>query len=79
MINPRWLELPLSRTIFYGPKDVQAIEVRLYLEFLYTQLGKKLFIQFTVWVFHVCLSIYMCASFPFGFEGGMCNLIVLWT
>ena len=29
MINPQWLELPMSRTIFYGPKDVRAIEVRL--------------------------------------------------
>ena len=32
MINPQWLELPMSRTIFYGPKDVRAIEVRLYSE-----------------------------------------------
>ena len=31
MINPQWLELPMSRTNFHGPKDVQAIEVRLYL------------------------------------------------
>ena len=31
MINPQWLELPMSRTIFYGPKDVRAIEVRLYI------------------------------------------------
>ena len=30
MINPQWLELPMSRTIFYGPNDVRAIEVRLY-------------------------------------------------
>ena len=30
MINPQWRELPMSRTIFYGPKDVRAIEVRLY-------------------------------------------------
>ena len=30
MINPKWLELPMSRTIFYGPKVVRAIEVRLY-------------------------------------------------
>ena len=29
MNNPQWLELPMSRTIFYGPKDVRAIEVRL--------------------------------------------------
>ena len=29
MINPQWLELPMSRTNFHGPKDVWAIEVRL--------------------------------------------------
>ena len=33
MINPHWLELPMSRTIFYGRKDVRAIEVRLYYNF----------------------------------------------
>ena len=27
MINHKWLELPMSRTNFLGPKDVQAIEV----------------------------------------------------
>ena len=31
MINRHWLELPMSRTIFYGPKDVRAIEVRLHI------------------------------------------------
>ena len=30
MINPQWLELPMSRTNFHGPKDVRATEVRLY-------------------------------------------------
>ena len=30
MINPQWLELPMPRTNFHGPKDVRAIEVRLY-------------------------------------------------
>ena len=30
VINPQWLELPMSRTNFYGPEDVRAIEVRLY-------------------------------------------------
>ena len=28
MINPQWLELPMSQTIFHGPKDVRAIEIR---------------------------------------------------
>ena len=32
MINPQWLELPMSRTHFHDPKDVRAIEVRLYIE-----------------------------------------------
>ena len=30
IINPLWLEPLMSRTIFYGPKDVRAIEIRLY-------------------------------------------------
>ena len=29
-INPQWLELPISRTNFHGPKEVWAIEVLLY-------------------------------------------------
>ena len=29
MINPKRLELPMSRTNFHGPKDVLVIEVRL--------------------------------------------------
>ena len=32
MINPQWLELPMSRTNFHGPEDVRAIDVRLYIE-----------------------------------------------
>ena len=36
MINPQWLELPMSRTNFHGPKDVRAIEVRLYLDIIST-------------------------------------------
>ena len=31
MINPQWLELPMSRITFYGPKGVRVIEVRLYI------------------------------------------------
>ena len=30
IIYPQWLELPNSRTIFNGPEDVRANEVRLY-------------------------------------------------
>ena len=32
MINPQWLELPMSRTNFYGPKDVRVTEVDCVLE-----------------------------------------------
>ena len=35
MIKPQWLELPMSRTNFHGPKDTRAIEVRLYIFLLY--------------------------------------------
>ena len=40
-------------------------------------LGKELFIRFTVHAFRELLSIYVCTSFPFGFEGGMWDLIVI--
>ena len=40
IINPHWLELPLSRTNFQGPKGVPAIEVRLYLEALFNNLTR---------------------------------------
>ena len=30
LINPQWLELPLSRANFHSPKGARAIEVRLY-------------------------------------------------
>ena len=30
MINHQWLELPISRTIFRGPKDFRAIDVQMY-------------------------------------------------
>ena len=30
VINPQWLELPISRTNFRGPKDIRAIEVQMY-------------------------------------------------
>ena len=32
MINPHWLELPMSQINFHGPKDVRATEVLLYLK-----------------------------------------------
>ena len=35
VINPQWLELPMSQTVFHGPKDVRAIEVRLYTVYHY--------------------------------------------
>ena len=38
--------------------------------------GKELFIQFTASAFRKLLSIYVFSCFPFGFEGGMWNLIV---
>ena len=30
MINSQWLELPISRKNIPGPKDIRAIEIRLY-------------------------------------------------
>ena len=39
MIKPQWLELPISRTNFHGPKDVRAIEVRLHYQNLPADMG----------------------------------------
>ena len=38
--------------------------------------GKELFIRFTVHVFRERLSICVCPSFPFGFEGGMWDVLI---
>ena len=32
MINPHWLELAMNSINFYGPKDVRAIEIGLYVK-----------------------------------------------
>ena len=39
--------------------------------------GKELFIRFSAHVFRVRLSDGRCTSFPFSFQGGMWDLIVL--
>ena len=48
MINSQWLELLMSRTIFWGPKDVRAIEVRLYLNSV--DWAIKLQLKYMLWV-----------------------------
>ena len=56
MINPQWLELPMSRKNFHGPKDVRAIEVRLYLfAHLFIHLFSKVD-KNTTQLFHSCLK-----------------------
>ena len=32
MIDPQWLELPMSRTNYSGPKDGRVIEIRQYIK-----------------------------------------------
>ena len=39
--------------------------------------GKELFIRLNLRVSRERLSVFMCDSFPFGFEDGLWNLIVL--
>ena len=39
--------------------------------------GKELFIRSTVRVFREHLSVYLCPSFPSGFEAGVLDLIIL--
>ena len=42
MINPQWLEQLISQTNFHGPKDVRAIEVRLYFILLPIDMSEQL-------------------------------------
>ena len=46
MINLHRLELPMTRTIFHGPKGVRAIEVRLYMD-LVNYIDNGRIMQFT--------------------------------
>ena len=57
MNNPQWLELPISRTKFYGPKDVRAIKVRLYIIPFH---GFARWTWFYVWhhLFHLIYSLW---------------------
>ena len=47
MINPQWLEQPIYRTIFHGPKAVRAIEVRLYIHLYCIQKSLRLLNRLT--------------------------------
>ena len=49
IINPQWLEPPMSRTIYYGPKDVRAIEVRLYPKHTFLDVLNKMFLVHNFW------------------------------
>ena len=48
----------MSRTIFYGPKDVRAIEVRLYIVFSFS-LQKKVLTPHTNVVLHCLHSAFV--------------------
>ena len=70
IINPQYLEPPLSRTIFYGPKDVRAIEVRLYQvawgkKGLFGLLSKQSFVAHTLF-FSKTICLFLWLKFPFG-------------
>ena len=56
MINPQWLELPMSRTNFHGPKDVRALEVRLSF-YLFSISHSSFFIY--LFIFFVIFNVYL--------------------
>ena len=61
--NPQWFEFPISRTNFHGPKDVWAIEVRLFIYKMlicqtYDFLEKHGFLKFEILVIsHSAISV----------------------
>ena len=59
MINTQWLKLPISRTIFHGPKWVRAIEVRLYIVQMQVYLTDGVFLEFSGRTFQQTISIPM--------------------
>ena len=69
MINPQWLELPMSRKNFHGPKDVNAIEVRLYMGMAASLLNEPwLFVQILT-PFNCRLHMKFEKKWPRGFRG----------
>ena len=50
MIKSHWLELPISRTNFHGPKDVRGIEVWLYFKGIFTVIF--LFLNIATYTFY---------------------------
>ena len=75
IIHPGWLELPLARTIFHGPKSVWAIGVIVYTTLKMWRQGPSIYslsylTWLLLWIFYVfvlscvcyvlCASVYMC-------------------
>ena len=72
MINPQWLELPMSQTNFHGPKDVWAIEVRLYIRTVSACLDAWLCDQKLPWT--VCMDQCICEH-----SHGASNILIDWV
>ena len=67
-------------SIFYSIHEISSAYIGFLILSLYLAdhlFGKELLIRFPVRVLCGRLSISVCSSFPFGFEGGMWDLIVL--
>ena len=62
MIKSHWLELPISRTNFHGPKDVRAIEVWLYIS-LQDQ-GKAITLMLLLLPVSLTKTYFPFVSFP---------------
>ena len=79
IMNPHWLELPMSRTNFHGPKGVRAIEVRLYCTVLpcipsFCFVGAfclflflVLFIYLFIYFFFLCVFVFIFIFFIYLF------------
>ena len=56
MINPQWLELPISRTNFHGPKKIRVIEFDCTYFFLYLSRSWQLQTK-------TCIPGFACSSY----------------
>ena len=58
IINTHWLELPFTRTNFQGPKDVQAVEVKMFMGAIQLYIGKMLKSDFRKYYLRQMIEFY---------------------
>ena len=72
MVNPLWLELPMSRTNFHGPRYIRAIEVRLLIQFLGKDIDDILNLNISVLHTNTHVHVYVWSVLS-----GLANILMM--